>query len=352
MLFVVFCGRNTSVKKVLCKGRKPNRSVMKKIAIAVLMAGALIASAQSNNRVSWIPTTASEITNYIRGEINSISVGLWNVTNNSWVSLSDNQQHRLGLDSWEPQALESATSNLVWKCLSGVSNSVSGTDSYYVWVSWDSLYGTNGINWSDCPGDFGDYGLIYGSALTMQSPVFNFSLGGSPFIPPQAFSLPCDWLAGYAVIPAVNKGVRWVDYFCPLYGLVETTNGTTCSLYTGNTNFLYLESPYLADNIQGIGTLTIWYDDAKTDGTRWRWDGSGVVKVEIPSLAIVPGSDGLKITLTGSPGRAYSLESVTLGTALFQGATAPPTRTADASGVAVWTVSPTNSSGFFRARLN
>ena len=350
---------------------------MKKNAIAGLFfAVALVAFAESP-RVSWIPTTLSEITNYERSQVNAIFIGLaYTNVDGTWgnvdVGWGDTSTFRPG-DSWN---LEASTSDLIRTCLNYF---LTNTDlyserpredqEYFMRIIWEANYdnssGSNVVSWDG----------YQAYQVQFNSPTFKFPKVADNFaIPPEALEVRVevnDWLAHTVGLPAVNSHIWWVDYEVNLAPSVyagengyrermETVNGLnpTCPGSAERNGFIHLDQFFLAmgrvtANYPGFVTLTIWYDEGRTDGTEWRWDGNGVTKREIIPLRlstpVAVSGGGLKFTLTGAtPGRTYYLDRVyPTGEVQAQGTSAV---TADPSGVVTWNITPTGAMGFFEAR--
>lgn len=356
------------------------------IALAVFLAGALVASA----RVDWIPTSLVEGINYAKAEINEITVGLGVPTTGGGTYVEIDLQNRIsrsGTNIWgstNTWNIETVASDKLWEYLNYFLTNSNGYNShntppkegqvYFTGVSWMAWYNNAGAN-----DVYGVHGLIQAVAF---SPEFTLSkVDGKFVIPPEAFSLTPNWLRNTIGIPAISSHVRWVDYVShePGYDdLIELTrNGLnpTCPGSAATNGFIHFQAGWVLNEADWIIsptaeqrkpspgtylTFTIWYDEGRTDGTEWKWaEGEkGVIKREIfppsPTLSIAPFSGGLKVTLAGIAGRVYALENVPsleiiptnrlkkseVGTAMANGA-----------GVAEWIVKPTNASGFFRARL-
>src|SRR3989338_2981605 len=183
------------------KFSQQNRSDMKKNAIAGLFfAVALVAFAESP-RVSWIPTTLSEITNYERSQVNAIFIGLaYTNVDGTWgnvdVGWGDTSTFRPG-DSWN---LEASTSDLIRTCLNYF---LTNTDlyserpredhEYFMRIIWEANYdnssGSNVVSWDG----------YQAYQVQFNSPTFKFPKVADNFaIPPEALEVRVevnDWLA-------------------------------------------------------------------------------------------------------------------------------------------------------------
>jgi hypothetical protein len=340
-----------------------------RVALFVLFcfAGATVASAE---RVSWIPTTVSEITNYAKAEFNSIHVYLCTPAEDggyTYVEINRPCIFWRMSSSWD---VEAVTTNELRKYINyfltnndGYSTPPKEGQVYFVEGQWIAFYNDDGGN------DI--YGWNLGVNVRSRSPQFTFpKVDGKFVIPPEAFDLTPDWLANSCVVPAVAAHPRWVDYFLhqsPPYGdwFEQTRNGRHLDCPgSGPNGFIYLNSGFINQAVimpgvfpDAYSTITIWYDESRTDGTEWRWDETGVHKREIlppipprPKLAISPETEScVRLTLSGAqPGGSYTIE----GSSNFLDWNSVATVVAGTNGIGECLVSKGGSIGakqFFRA---
>ena len=310
---------------------------------AFILAGALFASASAYpNRVNWLPTTEAEIISYKRAEINKISVMFYRLNTNGGydpvTGIGGNQFYRWQVASWD---LENVTSNRISFHLNRfLADNDPGTNAYYIMVEWEAWYDASGISCTFAPNGFWSPGLILGTQVIAKSPMFVFpKVNGKPVIPAEAFNLSADWIAGYAGIPAVGKGIKWVDYLGPVCGYIPTRNGSSGSQ---NNGFIYVSAKTILDAAKVAketgekATFTVWYDEGRTDGTEWNVVTGVKREILPPQLSVSKPENGLlKIAFSGIlSGSAYSLESSP--TPNFAETNVVGTVLSDSNGIAVW----------------
>ena len=305
-----------------------------------ILAGALFASASIYpNRVSWLPTTEEDTLSYKRAEINKIKISLTRTNSNGGYNAdSIGSVYRWQVASWN---LEEVTTNKIPIFLSRYFNDNDpGTNAYYIMVEWEAWYDSDGISCTFAPNGFWSPGLILGTQVIAKSPMFVFpKVNGKPVIPAEAFNLSADWIAGYAGIPAVGKGIKWVDYLGPVCGYIPTRNGSSGSQ---NNGFIYVSAKTILDAAKVAketgekATLTVWYDEGRTDGTEWNVVTGAKREILPPQLSVSKPENGLlKIAFSGLlSGSAYSLESSP--TPNFAETNVVGTVLSDSNGIAVW----------------
>jgi len=337
---------------------------------AAILAGALFASASAYpNRVSWLPTTEAEIISYKRAEINKISINLYVSNNNGGYDNVDvssgNQFYRWQVANWD---LENVTSNRVSSYLGRfLTNNDPGTNAYYIMVEWEAWYDSDGISCTFAPNGFWSPGLILGTQVKAQSPMFVFpKVNGKPVIPAEVFNLSADWIAGHAGVPAIGKRVKWVIYRYASAlpgnpGFVFNTRNGACEdsyLATKANGFLYIDTglvlgmPKLFREYGGQATFTVWYDEGRTDGTEWNVVTGAKREILPPQLSVSKPENGLlKIAFSGVlSGSAYTLERSPMPN--FAETNIVGTVLSDSNGVAVWYFNlALYPKMFFRARL-
>jgi len=346
---------------------------MKLKIIAVCLAVALSASA---DRVTWLPETKAEITNYAISQINWISLGIC-VSNGpgSMGYINLNKQRESLWVSGTPDLASVSVERMVKYVDYFLTNSdgrsvppVEGK-KYFLQVQWTANYDNDGNNYFTS--GFTN-GWNVGCYVVATGPEFTLTkVDGKFVVPPEAYNLSPDWFANSVGIVAVKAHPKWVDYrlhqgtgYTDFIQLTRNGRDPTCPGSDETNGFLHL-FPYDIINGSiipfvypgGYNTITIWYDEGRTDGTEWRWDASGVHKREIlppqPVLSLATQGGSLKFMMTrGVPGYSYTLESVTQGGVQTQGTEIENVAIADKEGIAVWDIVPTNSSGFFRVRQN
>ena len=316
----------------------------------ILVAGALFASASIYpNRVSWLPTTEEDTLSYKRAEINKIKISLTRTNSNGGYNAdSIGSVYRWQVASWN---LEEVTTNKIPIFLSRYFNDNDpGTNAYYIMVEWEAWYDSDGISCTFAPNGFWSPGLILGTQVIAKSPMFVFpKVNGKPVIPAEAFNLSANWTSGYAGIPAIGKGIKRVDYFKPNFAPVLTMNGANPTCFPGNQDngFLYLDT----DLSLFYTTITIWYDEGRTDGTEWNVVTGVKREIIPPQLSISKPENGLlKIAFSGVlSGSAYSLESSPMPN--FAETNVVGTVLSDSNGIATWYYLALYPRMFFRARL-
>ena len=320
---------------------------------AFILAGALFASASAYpNRVSWLPTTEEDALSYKRAEINKISVMFYRLNSSGGydpvTGIGGNQFYRWQVASWD---LENVTSNRISFHLNRfLVNNDPGTNAYYIMVEWEAWYDSSGISCTFAPNGFWGINQILGTQVIAKSPMFVFpKVNGKPVIPAEAFNLSANWTSGYAGIPAIGKGIKRVDYFKPNFAPVLTMNGANPTCFPGNQDngFLYLDT----DLSLFYTTITIWYDEGRTDGTEWNVVTGVKREIIPPQLSISKPENGLlKIAFSGVlSGSAYSLESSP--TPNFAETNVVGTVLSDSNGIATWYYLALYPRMFFRARL-
>ncbi len=347
---------------------------------AYFIAGAQFASAFNTNRVSWIPTTADEVVAYDKSQINGVGVFFVN-GDGSYVSIYAGQ-HAVACTNSD-QLMLVTTNKIAERLATYLTEYNPGTNSFSVEVDWGMVYDSQ--TGSNCLG--GDN--FVGNIIIARSAAFQFTpkAGGGYTIPPAAYQVTPDWFGDdprgyssgvYCVLPEIGKSIKAVEYFCtPVEpggsGLIDWTVNGSDSLGVGKP-FLYLAAGWISQG-QVISTnggpgaigITIWYDDAHTDGTEFRWCGlTGITKTEIyppstPTLSIVPTNGQFVVRLAnGAPGASYALESAFVADPMDPKKYHPLIKTAETNpavavvqgsgGVVVWTV-PSGTNIFCRARL-
>ncbi|MFA6273206.1 MAG: hypothetical protein WC673_01810 [Candidatus Paceibacterota bacterium] len=314
----------------------------------ILVAGALFASAAIYpNRVNWLPTTEVDIVSYKRAEINKIRINLYvlNVNGNyNPVDVSANTGlYRWKVASWD---LEGVTSNKISSYLNSfLAGDDPGTNSYYVMITWEAWYDSDGISCTFAPNGFWGINQVLGTQVIAKSPMFYFPrLNGKPVIPAEAFNLSANWTSGYAGIPAIGKGIKWVDYLGPVCGYIPTKNGGNPTGFPGNQNngFIYVSTQTILDAAKVAketgekATFTVWYDESRTDGTEWNLANSVKREIIPPQLSISGPENGLlKIAFSGIlSGSAYTLERSPMPS--FPTTNIVGTVISDTNGIAVW----------------
>ena len=334
---------------------------------AFILAGALFASASAYpNRVSWLPTTEGDILSYKRAEINKIKINL--VQTNSaggYYGGSIGSVYRWQVASWN---LEEVTTNKIPIFLSRYFNDNDpGTNAYCIMVEWEAWYDSDGISCTFAPNGFWGVNQVLGTQVKAQSPMFTFpKVNGKPVIPAEAFNLSANWTTGHAGVPAIGKGIKWVIYRYTSAlpsnpGFVFNTRNGACEdsyLATKANGFLYIDTglvlgmPELFRKYGGQGTVTVWYDEGRTDGTEWNVVTGAKREIIPPQLSISKPENGLlKIAFSDLlSGSAYTLERSPMPN--FATTNIVGTVLSDSNGVAVWYFNlALYPKMFFRARL-
>ncbi|HEY9584616.1 MAG TPA: hypothetical protein VJI33_03505 [Candidatus Paceibacterota bacterium] len=341
---------------------------MNKNAIAGLFAVALVASAETP--LPWIPTTRQEIAQLEWEQTTEAFVEIFYITaftneignvgqsikpvklrprsrfSRSWDWNTTNELNALIADK-VPTLLRYFLTNA-----DGVTTPVVEGQTYWVSVNLVTLYNSSGSP------DLRGTNEMH--QFTLVTPRFVAVKTGDEFAMPADLSLTRD---NYDSIVIHAPSVWFVDYDAQgVYSEpMKTVNGLnpTCPGSDVRNGFIHLDQYYIGLGYYytaiepGWVTLTVWYDEGRTFGTEWRWEGGIATRREIIPLKLstpIVSASGLTFTLTGAtPGETYLLERVTpMGEVHSQGSGF--SATADPSGIVTWTISPTGEAGFFKAR--
>jgi hypothetical protein len=178
---------------------------------------------------------------------------------------------------------------------------------------------------------------------------------------PKPYQLTVDWTGSgsntvYCVLPTIGNGIKWVEYVHSL-GYDSITNITQngagdLRLDLGN-RFLLINTEWIetaqreaTNGSVAWSTLTVWYDDARTVGTRWNLGTGKKMEIYPPGMTM---PFVTTVTLSnGTPGASYVLESAFPGS---PGGLNLTNQTTDTNGVTRWAVAPDVPCRFVRARL-